>query len=391
VDFLKKVEKYYDADPGLEWGRLERHPLELHMTLRNLQRFLQPASRIADIGGGPGRYAIELTRRGHRVTLLDLSRQNIELARQKVAQAGVELEGFFQANALHLPPELESESFDAVLLLGPLYHLHAPQDRRQAVEQAMALLKPGGVFFASFITSTAPMVDMLKHDPAAISSFHHRLMDFYPEAVYDPQDESEGFTQAFFCHPAGVKPFMESLGLETQRVCAIESLGAQAEVQWNELSGELREKWMDVFDLVGADPTAWASTEHLLYVGKKPDGPLARFSGSICFFPARDLLATHHFYHDVLGLELFLDQGACRIYDVPGGGKLGFCDHVPSEGPKDPILTLLSPDVDAWASKLQQQGFPPLEPPRRNPKFHIYHFFVRDPDGYRVEIQKFVE
>ncbi len=73
---MNQVENYYDTDPTLEWERLNRHRTELAVTLRALDEYLPPApAKIADIGGGPGRYAIELTRKGYSVTLVDLSQQ----------------------------------------------------------------------------------------------------------------------------------------------------------------------------------------------------------------------------------------------------------------------------------------------------------------------------
>jgi len=49
--------------------------------------------------------------------------------------------------------------------------------------------------------------------------------------------------------------------------------------------------------------------------------------GSIVFFGVKNLEETDSFYRDKLGLELYKDQGLCRIYRVPGGGMLGFCTH----------------------------------------------------------------
>jgi 2-polyprenyl-3-methyl-5-hydroxy-6-metoxy-1,4-benzoquinol methylase len=74
------------------------------------------------VGGGPGRYAITLARQGYRVTLLDLSRENLRLAREKAHEAQVSLADVIHANAVDLS-SLSSARYDAVLLKGPLYHL----------------------------------------------------------------------------------------------------------------------------------------------------------------------------------------------------------------------------------------------------------------------------
>lgn len=76
---------------------------------------------------------------------------------------------------------------------------------------------------------------------------------------------------------------------------------------------------------------------------------------------------------------------------MPGGGRLGFCTHVPVvKDEKTPILTLLTEDVDGAWERLRSAGLEP-DPPAANPRFNIYHFFVHDPSGYLVEIQRFLD
>ena len=116
-----------------------------------------------------------------------------------------------------------------------------------------------------------------------------------------------------------------------------------------------------------------------------------RPTGSICFFGAYDLDATHSFYSDYLGLELWKDQGVCRIYSVAGGGYLGFCEHIAvNASDKSPIITLLFDDVDHVYRKLSTTRYSITSRPEFNEKFGIYHFFMEDPNHYTVEIQKFL-
>lgn len=117
-----------------------------------------------------------------------------------------------------------------------------------------------------------------------------------------------------------------------------------------------------------------------------------KFNGLIVFLGAKDLEQTDKFYAGILGLKLYKDQGVCKIYDIPGGGCLGFCTHVPvTRAEKSPIITLLSEDVDGLYQDLAKTEFAPALPPVINPNFNIYHFFVIDPNGYWVEIQRFLD
>ena len=113
------------------------------------------------------------------------------------------------------------------------------------------------------------------------------------------------------------------------------------------------------------------------------------FDAQITFCYTPDLEATARFYEAVLGLELELDQGVCRIYRVARGAFLGFCTKPDAPRPESIILTLVTSDVDEWYSRLQARGATCEKAPAYNDEFQIYHCFLRDPNGYRIEIQRF--
>jgi catechol 2,3-dioxygenase-like lactoylglutathione lyase family enzyme len=115
-------------------------------------------------------------------------------------------------------------------------------------------------------------------------------------------------------------------------------------------------------------------------------------SEQITFVYVRDLNSTHRFYADALGLSLVLDQGGCRIYATAGDAYLGFCQRkVPPGAGAGLILTLVTPEVDAWYERLRSAGLEFVKEPAVNQEYGIYHCFLRDPDGYLVEIQRFLD
>ena len=118
------------------------------------------------------------------------------------------------------------------------------------------------------------------------------------------------------------------------------------------------------------------------------------FDAGITFCYTRDLEKTARFYEDVMGLPLVLDQGACRIYRVAAGAFVGFCRKTGAlkesgAGSSGVILTLVTDKVDAWYERLHAEGIIFEKPPTLNPRFNIYHCFLRDPNGYLIEIQRF--
>ena len=116
------------------------------------------------------------------------------------------------------------------------------------------------------------------------------------------------------------------------------------------------------------------------------------FTQQVTFLYTADLEKTAVFYETVLELPLVLDQGACRIYQVGGGSFLGFCRHLNSgELSQGVIITLVSEDVDGWYAYLRDKGVTFEKEPQLNEQFNIYHCFLRDPNGYLLEIQRFLD
>ncbi|HCX87472.1 MAG TPA: glyoxalase [Gammaproteobacteria bacterium] len=113
------------------------------------------------------------------------------------------------------------------------------------------------------------------------------------------------------------------------------------------------------------------------------------FDSFITFLPTRDLVQTARFYEDVLKLELALDQTRCRIYRVAKGGFLGFCLKDEVKQPEGVILTLVTEDVDHWQALLAEHDVPIETAPVFNPEYQIYQMFLRDPNGYLIEVQRF--
>jgi len=111
----------------------------------------------------------------------------------------------------------------------------------------------------------------------------------------------------------------------------------------------------------------------------------------VTFLHTADLVKTAVFYKNILGLKLTLDQGKCQIFQVSGNAFIGFCEHFEGANPDGVILTLVSDQVDEWHEYLAAQNVPIEKPPTLNETFNIYHIFLRDPNGYLVEIQRFLD
>ncbi len=140
---------------GREKARLETScRLEFLRTQEPLTRSLpRPHASILDVGGSAGIHAVPLIAAGYGVTLVDPVGLHVEQARA----SGVERAWVGDARTLQFP----GNSFDVVLLLGPLYHLPQHDDRLTALQEAKRVLRSGAVLFAAAISRFASTYDGL--------------------------------------------------------------------------------------------------------------------------------------------------------------------------------------------------------------------------------------
>jgi len=114
-------------------------------------------------------------------------------------------------------------------------------------------------------------------------------------------------------------------------------------------------------------------------------------SGLIAFYPTSDLERTRSFYTQLLPFQLINDQGTCLIFEVPGGGHLGFCRHMPClDHPERVFITWVTEDVDFWYERLRSEGVTVIKKPEVNQRFMIYQALFQDCHGYTLEIQRFL-
>ena len=161
---------YYEQ--GKERDRLlgAKGALEAERTKEILQRRLPAAPAVvADVGGGPGHYALWLAEQGYAVRHRALMGRHVE----ELAACGHPLIQTAVGDARSL--DLSDSSVDAVLLLGPLYHLPEREDRLQTLREARRVVRRGNPIFLAVISRWAPRLDgvlqerLYEENPAFLS------------------------------------------------------------------------------------------------------------------------------------------------------------------------------------------------------------------------------
>lgn len=247
------------------WGRLERV-----RTQELLERFLPPApATVVDVGGGPGAYALWLARRGYAVRLVDPVELHLQQAREASArQPEAALAAIEHGDARALAAA--DGSADAVLLLGPLYHLPEAADRDRALREARRVVRPGGVVVAAAISLFASTIDGVRNarldEPGFEALVEHDLREGHHR---NPDQRPEWFTTAFFHRPEQLAAEVEAAGLALQALVAVEGVGyyARETDAWLD-DRQRRDVLLRAIRRVEAEPALLGASPHLLAVGR---------------------------------------------------------------------------------------------------------------------------
>jgi SAM-dependent methyltransferase len=196
------------------------------------------------------------------VHLLDPVAAHVEQA------TGLGLASALVGDARELP--YEDERFDAVLLLGPLYHLHERADRVRALAEARRVVRPGGLVAAAVISRYASTIDGLRgllEQDGFEASIQRDLED---GRHTNPDRRPRWFTTAYFHLPEAVPSELEDAGLADADVRAIEGpawmvagLGAQLE------DPQRRERLLRAVERVERAPSLLGASAHLMAIGTR--------------------------------------------------------------------------------------------------------------------------
>ncbi|WP_112139975.1 class I SAM-dependent methyltransferase [Glycomyces dulcitolivorans] len=262
-----EIAAYYEQ--GGERERLSRNArgrLEF-ARMQDLLRRLLPGEGldVLDVGGATGVHASWLAADGHKVTLVDPVPSQVAVA------AGLPGVDALVGDARDLP--CGDAAFDAVLLMGPLYHLTDREHRVQAVAEARRCARPGGIVAAATINRTAGWCDYLLFQAGG------RDKGIGPEASlrvmregvlrYSDQDI---FTTAYLSHPGEVASEFEDAGLAAPDQYAVQGFpGYIPELEGLVDNEEVREHLMEGLRIIEREPSLLGASNHLLTVAVVPE------------------------------------------------------------------------------------------------------------------------
>ncbi len=267
----EEIAQHYAS--GYEECRLNTRTgrLETERTRYFFKRFLPPApARILDVGGGPGVHACWLAKQGYEIHLIDITPLHVELAKEaSLRQPDAPLASVDIGDARSL--SWNAESIDAVLLLGPLYHLTEREDRLKALREAHRVLKPGGILIGVGISRFASAMDGLSRGLLKDALFAEIVnQDLKNGQHRNPTGNPEYFMRTFFHHPDELRDETADSGFSVTNMYGLEGPGwlvGDFDEWWN--SPDYRERLLEIARTLESEPSLIGLNAHLVVVGTK--------------------------------------------------------------------------------------------------------------------------
>lgn len=269
------VRGWFDSLGEGEWARLDatlqgRIRYAIHREL--LLGVVEPGMRVADIGSGPGRFAIDAAEAGASVTLVDLSPVMLSQARERLAEAGVEAESFVEADARDLSM-LGDASFDLVLCYGGAVS-YSYDGYTEVLRELSRIAKPGAPVLVSVMTLVGVMrligsmdaVGFLEGWPS-----HLPALDWERDGVVlTVPGSSEWHLPLALFNPEGLAAAMELVGCEVERFAVANPVTVKGQdLERIGASSEASSRLVELEVALSGRPGLRDSGEHLLALARK--------------------------------------------------------------------------------------------------------------------------
>jgi len=139
----EKLIEYYNKFNEDKRLNTKHGQVEFLTAMKYIHNYLKPNDKILDVGAGTGKYSITLYNEGYDVTAVELVKHNLRVLQKNEPNIKA-----YQGNATCL--KFNDNSFDIVLLFGPMYHLISEEDKIKALKEAKRVVKKDGLIFISY-------------------------------------------------------------------------------------------------------------------------------------------------------------------------------------------------------------------------------------------------
>jgi len=269
-----QVREYYTGCVRTEWRRLARDAyrrLEFETTLHFVMQYLPANGLVLDAGGGPGRYTVELAKRGYDMVLMDLTPANLEFAQRQIKRAGLKdrVKDIAEGSIVDLS-RFKDCTFDAVMCTGgPLSHVLDVYDRKKAIGDLVRVVKPGAPVFVSVMGRLNVLIIEL-----ILAQYEIDLPHFISMRDTGDYGGGYGFTACHFFLPEELKDAFDGHPVEILEMAGLEGISSR---HWKKLNQLARDEkrwriWMETHFQTCTHPSVVGMSAHMMIVCRKLPG-----------------------------------------------------------------------------------------------------------------------
>mgnify|MGYP000981937747 CR=1 FL=1 len=231
MPYRKIIAKAYDAGVDEEYNRLVESPLreaEFQLIVELIDEYVPDGATVVDIGSGPGRYAEYLLKRNCKVGVVDLSAKSLKAFSDRMENTCCQQNIIF--NRVSCATQLNwiaDNLADAILLMGPLYHLIDEKHRNTALNHCKRILRPGGYLFSVFLSPFPLIISANKFNNEGSSIFKNENLYNHIKSDMTTHTHFQGFeVPQYRCWPKYATKLLSVHGFDTIRIRNIEGIAS---------------------------------------------------------------------------------------------------------------------------------------------------------------------
>ena len=233
--------------------------LEFLTTDRYIQRYLKPGCRILEVGAGTGKYSLYYASKGYKVNSIEYVQHNLDVLRSKITdKMDIVAE---QGDAIDLS-RFEDNTFDMVLVLGPLYHLYTEEEVNKCINESKRVCKNDGIMMFAYLPNDSIMISWALLKGNLKSGYDNKQFDENFKMISEPSE----IMRAFYIDE--LEKIMESNGIEKINNISTSGVGPHFRNIIDNLSDEEFEIWKNYHFSSCERKEVQGYSTHMLYIGK---------------------------------------------------------------------------------------------------------------------------
>lgn len=260
------VVNYYDNYN--EDSRLTRdntRKLEFITTTTVLNKYIMGKKDILDVGAGTGIYSFYYADMGNEITATDITPKHVEIIQSNMDHNRYGNMKTDVVDATDLS-RYDTESFDVVLCLGPMYHLQDIEQQKKCIRECLRVLRPNGVIALAYINRFFLIPYLFQSNPELSQDLISKII----EDGYTGSTEVERFSSTAYYHtPSEIESLLANENLEKLDHVATDGIGILMRDTINQLSEENYNLWVEAHLKTCSEPSILGYSNHGMVVCRK--------------------------------------------------------------------------------------------------------------------------